>query len=96
MSEFVVGVRVDGTAAWQRPRWKALDNMAVAGAKDLTAIGRATKQTETSLVNMATRTQREFARMAQARETLGIRSEHRIQQGDPAHAGAYSACPAAR
>ena len=29
---------------------------------------------------MATRTQREFARMAQARETLGIRSEHRIQQ----------------
>lgn len=84
MSEFVVGVRVDGTAAGLAKAAleakKALDNMAVAGAKDLTAIGRATKQTETSLVNMATRTQREFARMAQARETLGIRSEHRIQQ----------------
>lgn len=84
MSEFVVGVRVDGTAAGLTKAAleakKALDNMAVAGAKDLTAIGRATKQTETSLVNMATRTQREFARMAQARETLGIRSEHRIQQ----------------
>ena len=84
MSEFVVGVRVDGTAAGLNKAAleakKALDNMAIAGAKDLTAIGRATKQTETSLVNMATRTQREFARMAQARETLGIRSEHRIQQ----------------
>lgn len=84
MSEFVVGVRVDGTAAGLTKAAleakKALDNMAIAGAKDLTAIGRATKQTETSLVNMATRTQREFARMAQARETLGIRSEHRIQQ----------------
>lgn len=84
MSEFVVGVRVDGTAAGLAKAAleakKALDNMAVAGAKDLTTIGRATKQTETSLVNMATRTQREFARMAQARETLGIRSEHRIQQ----------------
>lgn len=84
MSEFVVGVRVDGTAAGLAKAAleakKALDNMAVAGAKDLNAIGRATKQTETSLVNMATRTQREFARMAQARETLGIRSEHRIQQ----------------
>ncbi|MFY2646324.1 hypothetical protein ACOTDF_32570, partial [Achromobacter insuavis] len=76
MSEFVVGVRVDGTAAGLNKAAleakKALDNMAIAGAKDLTAIGRATKQTETSLVNMATRTQREFARMAQARETLGI------------------------
>lgn len=84
MSEFVVGVRVDGNTAGlakaAQEAKKALDNMAVAGAKDLTAIGRATKQTETSLVNMATRTQREFARMAQARETLGIRSEHRIQQ----------------
>ena len=54
--------------------------MAVAGAKDLTAIGSAAKGTETSLVAMSTRSQREFARMAQARETLGIRSEHRIQQ----------------
>ncbi|MCF7770451.1 phage tail tape measure protein [Achromobacter pulmonis] len=84
MSEFVVGVRVDGTAAGLTKAAleakKALDNMAIAGAKDLTAISRATKQTETSLVTMATRTQREFARMAQARETLGIRSEHRIQQ----------------
>ncbi|WP_238890928.1 phage tail tape measure protein [Achromobacter insuavis] len=84
MSEFVVGVRVDGNTAGlakaAQEAKKALDNMAVAGAKDLTAIGRATKHTETSLVNMATRTQREFARMAQARETLGIRSEHRIQQ----------------
>lgn len=84
MSEFVVGVRVDGNTAGlakaAQDAKRALDNMAVAGAKDLTAIGRATKQTETSLVNMATRTQREFARMAQARETLGIRSEHRIQQ----------------
>ena len=83
MSEFVVGVRVDGTAAGLAKAALEAEGPGQhgrRGAKDLTAIGRATKQTETSLVNMATRTQREFARMAQARETLGIRSEHRIQQ----------------
>ena len=84
MSEFVVGARIDGSAAGLAKAAleakKALDSMAVAGAKDLTAIGSAAKGTETSLVAMSTRSQREFARMAQARETLGIRSEHRIQQ----------------
>ena len=107
MSEFVVGVRVDGTAAglasslrrglgnerirrwgscrWHRgrpaPRWKPRrpGQHGRRGAKDYRHRS-CYQETETSLVNMATRTQREFARMAQARETLGIRSEHRIQQ----------------
>lgn len=84
MSEFTVGVRVDGSAAGltkaaQEAR-KALDNMAIGGAKDLDSIGKAAKKTEAAFATMATRSQREFARMAQARETLGIRSEHRIQQ----------------
>ncbi|MCH4577561.1 phage tail tape measure protein [Achromobacter xylosoxidans] len=84
MSEFVVGVRVDGNTAGLAKAAleakKALDNMAAAGAKDLDAIGQAAKKTEAAFSTMATRGQREFARMAQARETLGIRSEHRIQQ----------------
>ncbi|MGE8690966.1 MAG: phage tail tape measure protein [Achromobacter sp.] len=84
MSDYIVGVRVDGDTAGlakaAQAAKKALESMAVAGAKDLDGIAKASKKTESSLVAMGTRTQREFARMAQARETLGIRSEHRIQQ----------------
>ncbi|SAI74565.1 bacteriophage protein [Bordetella ansorpii] len=84
MSEFTVGVRVTGDAAGlakaAQEAKKSLDSLAGVGTKDLSAINKAAKATETSLVTMSTRSRSEFTRMAQARESLGIRSEQRVQR----------------
>lgn len=65
-TSFAVGVRIDGDAA-------GLAKMAKEAQAQLKLIGAASPKE-------AQQTQREFARMAAARQTLGIRSEREIQR----------------
>lgn len=86
MTQFVVGVRVDGNAAGlakaAAEAKKVLDSLATAGVSGASSTARAQAQAAAAM-------RRDYQAMAQAREMLGIRSERRIQQEIRATEAAY-------